>query len=63
LEEDAVETAEGVCRGASYRNTAMASFFFFEDTVSEEETFLDSFITTLSFLDLANADGADAEFV
>ena len=63
LEEDEestdedVDAAEAECYGTSYRDTAMASFFFFDHLEGEGEvesapgnTFLDTYMKEMNFL-------------
>jgi len=66
-EENAVEDAEHECTSASYRNTAMASFFFFDHEELEGEnedhlvpTFLDAYMKEMKWL---RAPEVTAEFV
>jgi len=67
LEETAVADAEHECTKASYRNTAMASFFFFDHEEAEGEnedhlvpTFLDAYMKEMKWL---RAPEVTADFV
>lgn len=68
-EEDilAAEPAEHECTTKSYRNTAMASFFFYDRVEADDEVenappagWLDEFMNRMAFLKPATAPATDA---